>query len=69
MMLIGSLIIGLGYILMIGGGTDDPTEFSEAIFSFRRITLAPIVIILGFAVLIFTVMYRPKSRIESPSEK
>ncbi|MFT4682163.1 MAG: putative membrane protein YqhA, partial [Flavobacteriales bacterium] len=43
-----------------GGGSEDPNVFSEEIFSTRRITVAPIVILLGFAVEIFAIMKKPK---------
>lgn len=59
---IGFGIIILGFILMAGGGSDDPTKFSEDIFSFRRITLAPIVVLLGFAFEIYAIMHRPKKQ-------
>lgn len=58
MMLIGALIIILGFILMSGGGEHTATEFDESIYSFRRITLAPIIVILGFAFEIFAIMIR-----------
>lgn len=48
MILIGFGIIILGFILMMGGGSDNPAEFNYDIFSFRRITLAPIVVLMGF---------------------
>lgn len=60
LLLIGFAIIVLGFILMAGGGSDDPTVFSEDIFSFRRITLAPIVVLFGFAFEIYAIMKRPK---------
>ncbi len=53
----GVLIIVLGYILMIGGGSDNPNEFhADEIFSTRRITVAPIAILVGFAVVLFGIM-------------
>ncbi len=56
----GIVLIGLGYLLMIGGGSDDPNVFNPAIFDFQRITLAPIVCLLGFAAIIVAIMWRPK---------
>lgn len=56
LMIIGLLLMGLGYVLMIGGGSADPNVFSEEIFSFRRITLAPILILLGIVVEIFVIL-------------
>lgn len=57
-MLVGVLIIVLGFVLMSGGGEHTATEFDESIFSFRRITLAPIVVIAGFAFEVFAIMKR-----------
>ena len=58
MMLAGVVIIVLGFLLMSGGGEHTATEFDESIFSFRRITLAPIVVIAGFVFEIFAIMKR-----------
>lgn len=60
LLLIGFGIIVLGFILMAGGGSKDPNVFSHEIFSFRRITLAPIVVLFGFAFEIYAIMKRPK---------
>ena len=49
LMAIGFAIIVIGFILLAGGGSDDPNVFSEDIFSFRRLTLAPILLLIGFA--------------------
>lgn len=54
--LIGFGIMVLGYILMAGGGSRNPAEFSPAIFSFRRIVIAPIVIILGIVAIITAII-------------
>lgn len=56
LLLIGIGLLFLGYLLMIGGASDTPNEFSREIFSFRRLTLAPIIIIAGFVVEIFAIM-------------
>jgi hypothetical protein len=53
-------LITLGFLLMIGGGSDDPNEFSDAIFNFRRMTLAPILVLAGYVVEIFAIMKKPK---------
>ncbi len=58
--IIGLLVILTGFLLMIGGGSDDPEVFSEALFGFRRLTLAPILIIVGYIIEIFAIMYRPE---------
>jgi len=56
---IGFIIIVAGFLLMLGGKTDDPNVFSEKIFSFRRITLAPIVVLAGFVFEIWAIMKKP----------
>ena len=60
LLIIGLAFIFVGFLLMIGGGSDDPTVFNEKIFSFRRITLAPILILAGFVIEIFAIMKKPK---------
>ena len=64
LLLAGILFIGLGYLLMIGGGSDDPNVFNPAIFDFRRITLAPVCCLIGFVTIIFAIMWRPKQQNE-----
>jgi len=62
LLMIGFAIIVLGFILMIGGKSDDPAVFNEdEIFSFRRITLAPIVVLAGFIFEIWAIMKKPRS--------
>lgn len=60
LLIIGFAIIILGFLLMIGGKAKSPDEFNEAVFSFRRITLAPIVVLLGFIFEIYAIMKKPK---------
>ena len=50
LVLIGIALIALGFILMIGGGSSDPDVFNEQMFNFRRLTLAPILVLAGFVV-------------------
>lgn len=59
-LLIGLVVIALGFILMSGGGSDDPTVFSEAIFSFRRIRLAPTTVLIGFGITIYAILKKSK---------
>jgi hypothetical protein len=60
-LLIGFIIIIIGFALMIGGKSQDPNVFNEKeIFSFRRITLAPIVVLMGFIFEIWAIMKKPK---------
>jgi len=60
LILIGVGLIVLGFILMTGGGSKDPNVFNMEMFSFRRITLAPILILVGFGVQIVAIMKKPK---------
>lgn len=59
-LLAGVALIFIGYLLMIGGGSDDPNKFNPEIFSARRITVAPLVCLAGFAVIVVAIMRRPK---------
>ncbi len=59
LMAIGFIIIILGFILMVGGGSDDPNVFNEDIFSFRRITLSPLILLAGFVFEIYAIMKKP----------
>jgi hypothetical protein len=60
LLLIGLGFLLVGYILMIGGGSEDPNVFSDKIFDFQRLTLAPILLIIGFVIEIFAIMKKPK---------
>ncbi len=60
LLFIGLALILVGFLLMIGGGSDDPNVFSDKIFNFRRLTLAPILILAGYVVEIFAIMKKPK---------
>ena len=61
MILIAGLVsILLGITLMIGRGSEDPTKFSEEIFNFQRLTLAPILIVSGFIMGVFAIMIKSK---------
>ena len=60
--LAGLLVIILGYVLMVGGGSDDPNIFNDEIFSFRRIVLSPVIIILGFLIEVYAIMKRPRTK-------
>ena len=55
-MLIGFVVIALGFILMIGGGSDDPNIFNPDIFNFRRIRLAPALVLIGFGIEIAAIL-------------
>ena len=59
-MIIGIIFIALGFILMSGGGSDDPNIFNEEIYSFRRIRIAPLIVIIGFAIEIYAILTNPE---------
>ena len=59
-LLIGIAVIALGFILMSGGGSDDPNVFNEDVFSFRRIRLAPTTVLIGFGITIYAILKNPK---------
>lgn len=60
-LLSGILTLLLGYLLMIGGGSEDPNVYNPEIFSARRITVAPIVCLIGFTGVAIAIMWRPKN--------
>lgn len=61
-MLVGVLVILVGFVLMAGGGSDDPTLFNaEELFSWRRISLAPFVVLVGFGIVGYSIFHKPKS--------
>ena len=60
LLIIGFAIIMIGFLLMMGGKSDDPNVFNPEIFNFRRITLAPIVVLFGFVFEIWVIMKKPK---------
>jgi hypothetical protein len=62
MLLIGIGVIALGFILMAGGGSEDPKIFNEAIFNFRRIRLAPTVVLIGFGITIYSIFKNTKKQ-------
>ncbi|MCH1558197.1 MAG: DUF3098 domain-containing protein [Flavobacteriaceae bacterium] len=55
-MIIGLLFIALGFILMSGGASDDPNVFNPEIYNFRRIRLAPTLVLIGFAIQVFAIL-------------
>ncbi len=59
-LLVGIAVIALGFLLMSGGGSDDPNVFSEDIFNFRRIRLAPTTVLIGFGITIYAILKNPK---------
>ena len=59
-MLIGIAFIALGFILMAGGGSDDPNVFNPEIYNWRRIRLAPTLVIIGLGIEIYAILANPK---------
>jgi len=66
LMALSALFILVGFILMSGGQSEDPTAFSPEIFSSRRIVVAPIVCLIGFCLLVYAILVKPTDR---PIEK
>lgn len=64
-MLIGIAFIALGFILMTGGGSDDPNVFNPEIYNWRRIRLAPAMVLLGFAIEVYAILLKPDSKEEN----
>lgn len=58
-MSIGIAVILLGFILMVGGGSDDPLVFNESIYNFQRIRLAPTLVLIGLAIEVYAIMANP----------
>ena len=61
-MLIGIAVIALGFLLMAGGGSDDPEVFNPEIYSWRRIRLAPMLVLLGFGIEVYAILLNPKKK-------
>ena len=59
-LLIGIAVIALGFILMSGGGSDDPKVWNDEVFSFRRIRLAPTFVLIGFGITIYSIFKKSK---------
>ncbi len=61
-MIIGVVILLIGFALMNGGGSDDPAVFNEDIYNFQRIRLAPTLVLIGLAVEIYAIFANPKGK-------
>ena len=59
-LLIALAFLLVGFILMIGGGSDDPSVFNYGMFNFQRLTLSPILLIIGYIIGIYAIMKKPK---------
>lgn len=69
LLIIGLAVTALGFLLMIGGGSADPNVFSEDIFNFRRLTLAPILVLAGYVIQIYAIMKKTTNTIMEPQTK
>ncbi len=72
LLIVGIILLAIGYICLTGGGSDDPNAFNDALFDTRRLVVAPILIVGGLIVEIFAIMLKPKDKTidtEETSEK
>lgn len=60
LMLLGLIFITLGFFLMSGGGSEDPNIFNDEIYNFRRIRVAPILVVFGFIIEVYAIMKNPE---------
>lgn len=60
LMIVGIALIALGFILMSGGRSEDPNVFNPEIYNFRRIRLAPFLILAGLGIQVYAILYRSK---------
>lgn len=60
LLIIGVILLAVGFISMVGGGSEDPTKFNPEIFSSQRITVAPIIVLAGFGVVLMAVLKKSK---------
>ena len=61
-MLVGIIFIVVGFVLMSGGGSDDPNVFNPEIYNFRRIRLAPTLVLIGFAIQVYAILLNPRKK-------
>ncbi len=66
---ISFVIVVVGFLLMMGGGSENPDVFNKEVYSFRRITLAPIVVLFGFLFAIYAIMKKPSDTKEAEGKK
>ena len=61
-MLVGIIFIVVGFVLMSGGGSDDPNVINPEIYNFRRIRLAPTLVLIGFAIQVYAILLNPRKK-------
>lgn len=66
MILAGIIVFVLGYFIMSGGNPEDPSDYSDDIFNFQRLTLAPFIVISGYVIVLFGIIknFKPESDTE-----
>ena len=64
LLIAGLIVMLIGFMMMIGGGSDNPEVWDPGVFSFRRITLGPVILLIGFVIEGGAIMYRPKPKKE-----
>ncbi len=62
LMFIGLAVIAVGFILMSGGGSDDPKVFNTDIYNFQRIRLAPTLVLIGFGIQVYAILFNKKKK-------
>jgi hypothetical protein len=62
LLIAGLVVIFIGFLLMTGGGSNDPNKFDPSIFSFRRVTFGPVIVLIGFVIEGVAIMYRPRPK-------
>ena len=60
LLIAGVIVMAIGFVMMSGGGSEDPNVFSDAIFNTQRLTIAPILILTGLVIEIFAILHKPK---------
>ena len=60
LLIAGVIVMAIGFVLMSGGGSEDPNVFSDAIFNTQRLTIAPILILTGLVIEVFAILHKPK---------
>lgn len=68
-LIIGIVLLIIGYVALSGGGTNDPNKFSEALFSTRRMVIAPIILFLGYCTIAYGIMIKPKAKQDNGSQQ
>lgn len=61
-MIAGVIVLIIGYLLMVGGGSDSPETYNPEIFNTQRITIAPVTLLIGFGIVLFGIMKKPRTQ-------